>query len=358
MNDTLARTLASSLEFLQSLAHDSVRPEEAQQRLRFLQASSPGLKLDLLWEEEAYDQFVHYDVLLHLDTGGTVSLSFCPDRAVPWPLRGVHRWNDADLLRVNHTVMRMDQAIGCLDLIWNEDRIISRLINVCIIQEELEQNPLELSDAELQHTMDAFRRAHRLYKAEDTFRWMERQGMTQDKLERLVADEAIVGKLRDKITAGRIEDYFEQHRANFDSACIARIDYPDAESAEQALSQIRCGQADFYEAAQRQAVAAAVRSGEASSHLFSVVRRGPPGAEWKTALFSAVPGQVIGPVRDGDSSALVRVLSFAPACLDEPTRRVIQKILFAEWLEERRQTATIEWFWGNTNQTSPTENSR
>ena len=357
MNDTLTRTLASSLEFLQSLARDGARPEEAKQRLRLLQDNSLGIKPDLLWEEEAYDQSVHYDILLHLDQAGTVSLSFCPDRAVPWPLRGVHRWDDAVLLCVNHTVMRIDQAIGCLDLIWNEDRIINRLINVCIIQEELEKNPLELSDDELQYAMDAFRRVNRLYKAEDTLRWMERQGMTQDKLERLVADEVIVGKLRDKITAGQVEAYFEQHRANFDSVYIARIDYPDAESAEQALSQIRCGQADFYEAAQHQAVVAA-RSGEAASHLFSVVRHGPPDAEWKTALFSAVLGQVIGPVRDGDSYALVHVLSFAPARLDEPTRRAIQKTLFAEWLEERRQTATIEWFWGNANQTSHTEDSR
>jgi hypothetical protein len=75
--------------------------------------------------------------------------------------------------------MRINQAIGCIDLIWNERRMMDRLIHVCILEEELEQNPLELSDAELQDAMDAFRRARRLYRAEDTLRWMERQGMTQ-----------------------------------------------------------------------------------------------------------------------------------------------------------------------------------
>src|SRR5215470_14545278 len=170
MNDTLTGTLSSSLEFLRDLAHDGARPEQAKQRLRAVQEKSPGIALDLVWEEEGYDQSVHYDVLLHLAHEGTVSLSFCPDRAVPWPLRGVHRSRDGDLLRVNATVMRIDQAIGCLDFIWNEDRIVDRLISVCIIQEELEKNPLELSEAELQHAMDAFRRAHRLYRAEDTLR--------------------------------------------------------------------------------------------------------------------------------------------------------------------------------------------
>src|SRR5262249_50217342 len=181
-------------------------------------------------------------------------------------------------------------------------------------------NPLELSNAELQQAMDAFRRAHRLYRAEDTVRWMERQGMTQYKLERLVADQAIVGKLQDKITAGQVENHFEQHRADFDSVCIARIDYPDGETAERALSQIRGREVDFYELVERQAVAAAARSGEVSSQLFSVVQRGQADADWKTALFSAVPGQVTGPVRDGDMFVLVRVLRFAPPRLDLPTR--------------------------------------
>ena len=54
--------------------------------------------------------------------------------------------------------------------------------------------------------MDGFRRAHKLYKAEDTRRWMERYGMTHKQLEYYVADEAIIVKLRDRITAGRIED--------------------------------------------------------------------------------------------------------------------------------------------------------
>ncbi len=52
MNDTLTRTLASSLEFLQSLARDGARPEEAKQRLRLLQDNSLGIKPDLLWKKK------------------------------------------------------------------------------------------------------------------------------------------------------------------------------------------------------------------------------------------------------------------------------------------------------------------
>src|SRR3989442_911758 len=112
MKATLQQTLIDTLDYLMTLSREGLRPKEAQTRLRLLQKRRPDIGMDLLWEEEAYDQSVHYDMLLHLAGQGTVSLSFCPDRAVPWPMRGVHRWSEADLVRVNNTVLRVFQAIA------------------------------------------------------------------------------------------------------------------------------------------------------------------------------------------------------------------------------------------------------
>ena len=67
---------------------------------------------------------------------------------------------------------------------------------------------------------------------------------------------------------------------------------------------------------------------------------------------AAAPGEIVGPGRTEEGWTLILVLSFTPACLDEPTRRAIQEILFAEWLAERRRAATIEWCWGNAQRTS------
>jgi putative peptide maturation system protein len=200
--------------------------------------------------------------------------------------------------------------------------------------------------------MDGFRRAHKLYKAEDTYRWMERHGMSHEKLERYVADEATVAKLRDRVTAGRVEDYFEAHRADFDTAGIARVEFSDEHSAHQICEQIRTGEVDFYEAAQRRFLAVVERSEHPSGAIFTIVRRGQAPLELGVAVFAAEPGEVLGPVRTGEGYAIVRVLSFTPARLDESTRSAIKKMLFEEWLAERRRMATIEWYWGNANLTS------
>jgi putative peptide maturation system protein len=308
--------------------------------------------MELLWEEEACDYSVHYDTLLHLTGQGTVSLSFCPEKTLPWPLRGVHRWSERDLVRVNTTVVKVDQAIAFLDFIWNEAPILKRLIHACLIQEALDQEPIPLANEELQRAMDTFRQMRGLHKAEDTRRWMEQRGLTHEKLERQVGHEAKVAKLRDRVTAGRVEEYFETHRADFDTASLARFEAADKESAQQAWEQIRTGELHFYEAAERcfqTAEPAERRSGD----LFTVIQRGQEPSELGNAVFAASRGAVLGPFRTGERYTLVRVLSLKPACLDEPTQTAIKQILFEKWLEERRQAARIEWYWGNAARLPP-----
>jgi putative peptide maturation system protein len=352
MHNKLQQALTDTLNYLMVLVRDGIRSQEAQARLRLVQQQHPDTDIDLLWEEETYDHSVHYDALLHLPGQGTVSLSFCPERALPWPMRGVHRWSEKDLVRVNTTVLEVEQAIACLDFIWDEARIINRLINVCLIREALAKDPLELSNPELQQAMDAFRRAHKLYTAEDTYQWMARHGMTHEQLEHLVTDEATVAKLRDRVTAGRVEAYFEEHRADFDTAYIARFAFSDEASAHRTCEQIRFGELDFYEAAQRYFVAAALS--HPSRDLFTVVQRGHVSPDLATAIFTATPGEVVGPVHTEDGYAIVRVLSRTPTCLNEPTRSAIKRILFEQWLADLRETATIEWYWGNAGRTSQT----
>jgi putative peptide maturation system protein len=351
MMDSLQQAVLHTLDWLMILDREGIRPETARERLRDLQAQHPDTRLDLVWEQEAFDGSVHYDALLRLPEGGTVSLSFCPDRALPWPLRGVHRWSEADLARVNGRVLKVDEAMAILDLFSEDARLVDRLVNACLIQEALEKDPIELPDAELQEALDAFRRARRLYTADETRRWMERRGLTHEKLEHLVAGQAVVAALRDRVTAGRVESYFDARRADFDTACIARLDLPGEEEARQVSERIRRGDVTFDEAARRSFLEGAARRASPSRPLFELLRRRQATRELADAVFAAAPGDIVGPLRAGEAYAVVQVLALDPARLDAPTRRAVQEILFVEWLAERRQAAAIEWCWGNVRET-------
>jgi putative peptide maturation system protein len=347
MNPFPQQSVLSALEWLVSLSRDGIR------LLREQHADTP---MQLLWEQEAFDGFVHYDALLGLPEGGTVSLSYCPPRALPWPLRGVHRWSDADLVHVNGRILKVDQAVALLDFIWDEARLVESLLNACLMEEALEREPIELSDAELQREMDGFRIARRLYTAAKTHRWMERHGINHRTLEQFVANQAVAARLRERVTAGRVDEAFAARKTEFDTFRIARLDLPDEQSARQVSNRIRHGEVGFYEAAERCFMDNPGRTSAPSRPLLQVIYRRQLPRALADAIVAAPPNEVVGPIRTAEGSTLVRVLSITPACLDEPTRCAIQETLFADWLAERRRAATIEWCWGHarrTTQTSP-----
>jgi putative peptide maturation system protein len=351
MNDSLRQATVDGLDYLLALQREGVRPADARAPLAAGRGRHPDLAIDLLEEEESYDQSVHYDVLLRRAGEGTVSLSYCPERAIPWPLRGVHRWSEAELVRVNATVLKVDQAVACLDFIWNEAPIIERLVNWCLIQEELAREPIVLSDAELQEAMDNFRSAKKLFTAEATNRWLERHGMTHQSLEGYVADQALLARLRDRIAADGVERYFRQHPGDFDTARVARLEVGDESRASELARQIRAGALDFSAAAERCFFEMAERGAPPREGLLAVIKRRQAAPALREQLFAAVPGQLIGPVPVETGYALMRLLTIIPAELDGRTNATIKHILFEEWLAERRRAARIEWCWGKASKT-------
>ena len=63
MNDSLRQAVSDVLDYLLALQHEGVRPREARARLQAVRGRHPDLAIDLLAEEQAFDQSVHYDVL-------------------------------------------------------------------------------------------------------------------------------------------------------------------------------------------------------------------------------------------------------------------------------------------------------
>ncbi|MGA8311636.1 MAG: TIGR04500 family putative peptide maturation system protein [Terriglobales bacterium] len=255
-------------------------------------------------------------------------------------------------MRVNTNVLRVDTAMACLDFIWDEAAIVDRLVNLCLIQEELDREPIDFTDAELQEAMNRFRSAKKLFKAEDTLRWLERHGMTHEKLERYVADSAIVPKLRDRIADGRVEEYFRQHPGDFDTARVARIELANESQARESAGQIRSGADNFFAAAERLFLEAAGRGAPPKASLFAMIERRQAEPALRDQLFAAAPGQLIGPVPVETGYTLMRVVEIIPGQLDDRTRTVIKEILFKDWLAEQRKAARIEWCWGNASKTS------
>jgi putative peptide maturation system protein len=338
--------LNDTLQQLRSIARSRIQPQEAKARFNIIQKQYPETKIDLVWEQETYDRSIHYDALLHLCGEGSISLSFCPEQTLPWPLRGVHRWSDKHLVRVNNHVLTVGEAIVHFDFIWHESSLMNRLIDICLIRQELEERPVNISDDDLQLAMDTFRHSNQLYKAEDTYQWMKQHGMTHEKLEGLVTDNAKVAKLKDRIAENLVEDYFQEHRANFETAYIAKFEIESEPIASQIYEQICTGKISFYEAIEQHFLTITEKYCDRYSSIFSMTQRGHLPSNLAQAIFNAKPGDILEPIGTGNESIIVRVLSFLPATLDRQTSNSIKSILFQAWLAKHREEAKIEWNWG------------
>jgi putative peptide maturation system protein len=343
----LDTVVSETLTYVRRLVHDGVEPVAALDGLAALEKHHPETPMDLVWVQEPYDGSVHYDALIHVAGEGTVSLSFAADGDLPWPLRGVQRWQDRNLARVNGGVVTVDQAIAQLDFIWDEVPLVRRLVNTCLIQETLKREPITVDEADLQEAMDSFRRARGLFTAEDTHQWLADKALSAEKLEQLLVDQATLRKLRARVAEGRVEDYFVAHRDELAEVGLLRLDFADEGRARAALDELRRGET-FVALAER-ALAEAVSRGEQAPVLESLVLRRREAATFELPI-AVAPGDLVGPLPSKRGAALVQALAVQPACLDKRTRQAVEQVLFEDWLADRRKAARIEWYWGNASQ--------
>jgi putative peptide maturation system protein len=341
MNESSRSICIELLEALIALADQGVEPQEARARIQELGARHPQARIDLVWDRESYEDRAHYDALLEHEGRGTISLAFCPDRGLPWPLRGVQRWSEYELLRVNQSLLRVDEAIDLIDFVWNEEPLLRRLIDTCLMRETLEKEPIEVSDQELQAAMDEFRAARGLHSREQMLAWMKDRGLDLSRLEQHLEWETMKAHLRRKVVAHRVEGYFATARSTLDVVDFAELVFEDPAEASQVADRLRRGTADFFAIA---AEAFVQRGGRA--RLFTRASRDELAPAAAQALFGAGTGAIVGPVLVDRTSRIYRVLALRPAELDRATRDRIEQKLFDEWMAERRSSARIEWNWG------------
>jgi putative peptide maturation system protein len=194
--------LNDALDTLRAMADTD--PEHVDELLKDLRERHPETRFRLLRQREEYDGSPHYDLLIKQPGQGTVSLSWCPDRALPWPLRGVHRAGEMMLLRVNGVAVPVADAVARMDFLWDDSRLMDRLVDSALLQQDLEEEPVEFAEGELQEAVDAFRRARGLLTERQTREWMERRSLTPADLERLVEGEAAAARIRQRVNEGRV----------------------------------------------------------------------------------------------------------------------------------------------------------
>jgi putative peptide maturation system protein len=344
MLETHHAVLTDVLSCLEGISRENVLPTDAQREINAVRSRHPAASIELVWDEQEFDSSRHYDALIRPQGfSGTVSLSVCHDEGLPWPLRGLQPGRDSELLRVNGTVMSVENAIRQLDMLWHRKPLMQRLIDSCLIETELERRQIEVTPAEVQQTVDDMRRRRGLLTTTDTHAWLASSGMSMHGLTEIAVKLARAAKLRDLIVGQDVDRYLEQHRESFDAVNTRVLQTPDARIAQQVTEAVRGGSRPFLDAAQE----AFFCDSTGRTQLF--YRKEPRhrlAERLRDATAAFRSGDLLGPLDEGDERLLIHVVSVEPAERNPHLRSAVVARLFDDWLREQRQHARTEWFWG------------
>ncbi|MFC7447099.1 TIGR04500 family putative peptide maturation system protein [Rhodococcus daqingensis] len=346
--------LSEALNLLVQLNEGGARPDP-REALAPLRARHPRTRMRLLRHRESVDDSMHYGLLLTETGVGTATLSWAPERAVPWSLRGTQRTAESMLLRVNGEALAIEEAMAYLDVMWERTELLDRLISVCLIKQELAENPVRLEPDVLQDAMDAFRRARGLLTVVDTERWMRARTLSHAALEELVEREAAIAELKRRVVADRGPGWLAENAGGLDRARVVVVRFAERGEAERFLDLVRARMVDRTETAVSVFAAAAAGEFAASATLSGVEMTEVVRCELPESLagplFLAEPSEVLGPVPDESGWQVVQVLAHNRAASDGQADRAVAEAVFAQWLAERREAARIEWFWGDADKT-------
>ncbi len=343
MSDSAYVAITKVVEQLRMCNREHLGPDEAQKYVAAIQESTQGIEVDLVWTDEPFDGSLHYDALIRTSDRDTISISVCPETTLPWPLRGVQRWRDSHLVRVNDTVLEVVGAIAQLEIYLEDALLMQKLVDGCLVTEALKKYPVEVNQLDIQDALNAIRRQRGLLTSADTHAWMEDTGMSYAALEKMALSQARAVKLREVLVGDKVDEYLAENSADFDRLRLARVYIRTESLANECMHRIRQGESDILQIAQHVFLN---EPAGINKEIFWASWRFQLPQELREAVEQAEANQVLGPVPVSGGFWIVQVLSVQPAERDSDMRLIATAALFQKWLANQRSKARIEWYLG------------
>lgn len=331
--------VADALDRLERLAGDGDTDTDAV--LAGLRAAHPGHRFHLVADRDAYDGSEHHALIVRSPAGATLSLAVAPARGLPWPLRGVSRAREYDLLDVDGTTVSVAEALATIDFTAPDRPLLRQLVDGCLVDNALDEDPVTVPDGALQQAADTFRRIHGLRRAADTRDWLAARGLTDATFAELMQRNARATQLRRRVAGDHVAAWFADHAADLEVLVVVWVGRePGAPAAQSAAGLATDALAELVRARRE-----GRRAGLEEYHRGDLT-----GA--RAALATAAIGEAVE-LDDPDAGPVAAVVvDRRAAVLDPATRAEITHRLFDRWLAERRRNARITWFWGDERVTA------
>ncbi|MDZ8024312.1 MAG: peptidylprolyl isomerase [Nostoc sp. DedQUE01] len=219
---------------------------------------------------------------------------------------------------------------------------VEQIVNRKIITSAAEEAGIKVETEELQKAADLLRLMNKLTSADDTWKWLEKHGLSLDDFEEMIYRGILVSKLSQHLFLDKIEPYFFEHQLEFAGVVMYEVVLDDEDLALELFYAIQEGEMSFYDVAHKYIQDTELRR---KCGYLGLLRRQDLKPEISAAIFAAKPPQLLKPIVTSKGIHLILVEELIQPDLNEKLRTTIISDLFLEWLKQQvEQSEVIQTF--------------
>ncbi|MHC5819760.1 MAG: peptidylprolyl isomerase, partial [Nostoc sp.] len=129
--------------------------------------------------------------------------------------------------------------------------IVEQIIHRKVIIAAAEKAGIKIEVEELQKAADQIRLVNKLDGAEDTWKWLDKHGLSIDNLEEIAYISLISGKLVKHLFADKVEPYFFENQLDYVGVVMYEVVLDDEDLALELFYAIKEGEMSFYDVAHK-----------------------------------------------------------------------------------------------------------
>ncbi|BAZ49531.1 PpiC-type peptidyl-prolyl cis-trans isomerase [Nostoc sp. NIES-4103] len=210
--------------------------------------------------------------------------------------------------------------------------IVEQIVRRMVIIGAAEETGIIVEVEELQKAADQIRLANNLNSANDTWKWLEKHGLSIDDFEEIADISLISGKLANHLFADKVEPYFFENQLDYVGVVMYEVVLDDEDLALELFYAIKEGEMSFYDVAHK--YIQDVESRRKGGYL-GIVRRQDLKPEISAAVFTAKPPEVLKPILTSKGVHLIFVEEIIQPQLDKKLRNQIILDLFDRWIKQQ-----------------------
>lgn len=216
--------------------------------------------------------------------------------------------------------------------------IIEGIVNRKIIENAAVEFGIQAETEELQKTADTLRLVNQLNSAADTWKWLEKQGLSLDEFEKIVQNTVISAKLANHLFGNKVEQYFYENQLEFTSAVIYEVIVDDEDLALELYYAIKEEEMSFYDVARQYIQDKELRR---KGGYLGIVHRKDLKPEISPAVFASKAPQLLKPIITSKGAHLIFVEEIMQQELDNQLRFKILSDLYTAWLKQQVQQVEV-----------------